>query len=101
MPRTTSRSPRGIVSRLAARLRPAPTEFRFTGPAQLAVLGWTAFMGMCVVARTAGPKLWQMLPGGDVVRTHLSNFALSSMLLLTVGGRVLQERQPRWQLWAW
>ncbi|WP_222264438.1 hypothetical protein [Modestobacter marinus] len=47
------------------------------------------------------PDLWQALPAGDVVRTHISNVALSSMVLLTAGGRLLQERRPRWQLWAW
>jgi hypothetical protein len=97
MPRTTNRT----VSRLAARLRPAPTEFRFTGPAQFAVLGWTVLMGLSVAARTARPDLWQALPAGDVVRIHISNFALSSMVLLTAGGRLLQERRPHWQLWAW
>ncbi|WP_369135632.1 hypothetical protein [Modestobacter sp. I12A-02662] len=101
MPETASEDPRGIVDRLAARLRPAPTELRYTGPAQLAVLGWTVLMGLCVVARTASPDLWQAVPAGDVVRTHVSNFALSSMLLLTAGGHVLHERKPRRQLWAW
>ncbi len=101
MPETAGQDPRGIAGRLAARLRPAPTELRYTGPAQLAVLGWTALMGLCVVARTASPDLWQAVPAGDVVRTHISNFALSSMLLLTAGGHVLHERKPRRQLWAW
>ena len=45
------------------------------------------------VARTARPDLWRALPAGDVARTHISHLALSSMLLLTAGGRLLQERQ--------
>ncbi|MBM7807324.1 hypothetical protein JOD57_003161 [Geodermatophilus bullaregiensis] len=101
MPRTTSRRLRGPAARLAGSRQRRTFEFQLTTPAFLVVLAWVSLMGTYGVARTDAAQLWELVPAGAFVRAHMSNFALSSILLLVAGGRVLLEDLPRWRMWAW
>jgi hypothetical protein len=101
MPRTTSRRLRGAAARLTGSRQRRTFEFQLTTPALLVVLAWVALMGTYGVARTDAPQLWELVAAGAFVGAHMSNFALSSILLLVAGGRVLLEDLPRWRMWAW
>ena len=86
---------------LTALRRPSRRRYAY----QLTLGGAAVFYGGVVllaalVAARQAPHLWDALPVPSW-RHHVSNFALSGMLLLGAGTTALLEGRPRWQLWAW